>query len=90
MRKLLLVALFVGTGAWAQDPPPAPAPAKQETPAVPPATPSEILTGWVDFGYRWVPGMNGSENTYRGVVNLGEGPKLFGADLSYQIGRAHV
>ncbi|MBM3747328.1 MAG: hypothetical protein FJW34_16185 [Acidobacteria bacterium] len=40
------------------------------------------LTGTVDFGYRWVPTVGGDFNTYRSVVNLGAGPKLFGADLT--------
>jgi hypothetical protein len=40
------------------------------------------LTGSLDFGYRWVNNLGGDFNTYRSVVNLGEGPKLFGLDLS--------
>ncbi|HYM12578.1 MAG TPA: hypothetical protein VEU62_17710 [Bryobacterales bacterium] len=39
-------------------------------------------TGTLDFGYRWVLGQGGSRDLYRSLVNLGEGPKLFGADLS--------
>src|SRR5258708_12710913 len=72
-----------------QDPPkPAPdqaqaAAAKDEkvaTPA-PPAT-EQNVNGSIEFGYRFIPSVNGSFNTYRSVVNRGEGPKLFGADAT--------
>ena len=36
------------------------------------------------MGYRCRTGVGGSLDTYRSVVNLGEGPKLFGLDLSFQ------
>ncbi len=55
----------------AQDAPPVPAPAA-----------TEWLTGTADFGYRWRTDVAGSFDTYRSVVNLGEGPKLFGADFT--------
>ncbi len=50
-----------------------------ESPA--PAT-ERAVTGSVDFGYRFVSDVAGSLQTYRSVVNLGEGPKLFQADLN--------
>jgi hypothetical protein len=52
------------------------------------ATPSPVptaepeLSGWIDFGYRWRTAINGSLETYRSVVNLGAGPKLFGAEFT--------
>jgi hypothetical protein len=48
------------------------------------ANPEPGLTGSVDVGYRWHTGVGGSLGTYRSVVNLGEGPKLLGLDLSFQ------
>lgn len=39
------------------------------------------VTGSVDVGYRWVSDVSGDFNTYRSVVNLGEGPKLIGLDF---------
>ena len=48
-----------------------------------PAEPQGI-TGSIDFGYRWVTGVGGSLDTYRSVVNLGQGPKLFGLDLTFE------
>ncbi len=36
----------------------------------------------IDTGYRFLSNPAGDFNTYRSVVNLGEGPKLFGADLN--------
>src|SRR5436309_946803 len=50
-------------------------------PAPPPAVESNF-SGNIEFGYRFVPNIDGSFNTYRSVVNLGEGPKLFGADAA--------
>ena len=56
---------------------------KTESPApTPPA--EQLLTGSIDFGYRVLGDVRGNFNSYRSVVNLGEGPKLFGWDLSFQ------
>jgi hypothetical protein len=55
------------------------------------ATPSEAsksaerrLTGYIDTGYRIVPEPGGNFQTYRSLVNLGEGWKVFSFDLRYQ------
>ena len=57
-----------------------------QTPAAtsPPADPAtgQWFDGSIDVGYRWVTGIGGSVPEYRSVVNLGEGPKLFGLDFS--------
>lgn len=87
MKRLLLVAIvLVGVGAAvAQDKPAAASTAQaMPTPPVPSATPSDVFTGWIDVGYRWIPTTNGNFNTYRGIVNLGQGPKLFGADIAFR------
>lgn len=42
----------------------------------------EWFTGNVDLGYRAVTDVAGSLNAYRSLVNLGDGPKLLGADLT--------
>jgi hypothetical protein len=47
---------------------------------------SEGFQGSVDVGYRWRSDVRGNLNSYRSVVNLGEGPKLFGAELSVRPG----
>lgn len=39
------------------------------------------VSGSLDVGYRWVSDTGGDFNTYRSVVNLGEGPKLISLDL---------
>jgi len=52
----------------------------QETPA--PAVKEEQITGTLDLGYRWRLGAGGSQDVYRSLVNVGEGPKLFGAETS--------
>jgi hypothetical protein len=58
-----------------------PADKSAESPA--PSTESWI-NGSVDFGYRWLTDVKGNFQQYRSVVNLGEGPKLFGVDLTIQ------
>ena len=56
-----------------------------------PAPPAENwITGSVDFGYRWISGVGGDYDTYRSVVNLGEGPKLFGLDLDIRPPSSHL
>jgi hypothetical protein len=55
--------------------------AAAETPA--PAV-EQNVTGSIDVGYRWMTDLRGSVDTYRSVVDLGEGPKLLGLDLSFE------
>src|ERR1700686_3725523 len=63
--------------------PAAPAqPKKEETPPTPPPAVESNFSGDIEFGERIIPNIGGSFNTYRCVVNLGEGPKLFGADAT--------
>ncbi len=62
---------------------PAAQPKAEETPATPPTPAVEPnFTGDIEFGERIIPNVGGSFNTYRSVVDLGEGPKLFGADAT--------
>jgi hypothetical protein len=42
------------------------------------------LSGTLDFGYRVRSDVGGNSNVYRSVVNLGEGPKLFGLDVTFE------
>jgi len=72
--------------APAQAAPAAQAPAKaDEKPAQSPAPSAEDwLTGSIDFGYRWLTDIRGNFQEYRSVINLGQGPKLFGLDLTFQ------
>ncbi len=70
-----------------QTTPPAAAPAAQTASATPAATPAptptdENFTGDIEFGWRVIPNISGSFNSYRSVIDLGEGPKLFGADAT--------
>jgi hypothetical protein len=57
-----------------------------QTPAALPAAAAPSADQWfsgsIDFGYRWLTNINGSIPEYRSVVNLGEGPKLFGLDFT--------
>jgi hypothetical protein len=68
----------------AQEKPAAPAEAKvEEAPPAAEAKSNDPKVTWnADFGYRFRTDVRGSYNAYRSVVNLGEGPKLFGIDLS--------
>jgi len=42
------------------------------------------LSGSLDVGYRWNSDVGGDFNTYRSVVNLGEGPKLLDLGLHFE------
>jgi hypothetical protein len=57
---------------------------KAKDAAAPSPVPSteQNLSGWIEFGYRWRTDVGGSLETYRSIVNLGSGPKLFGADFT--------
>ena len=84
--RLLLVCL-AAVPMWAQAPaaqPPAAQPEeKAGAPSPVPAT-EQWLTGSVDLGYRWLTNVGGNFQSYRSVINLGEGPKLFGLDFTVQ------
>ena len=54
------------------------APKAQEAPAAS----TQWISGTVDAGVRWSSELHGSPAAYRSVVNLGEGLKLFGLDLT--------
>jgi hypothetical protein len=96
MRIVITGALLLGLliPLAAQNPPvqATQAPPAPETPkdvpkdtaaaASPVPTTEADVSGWIDFGYRWRSGVNGSLETYRSIVNLGSGPKLFGADFT--------
>ena len=80
MKTLLLLLMAVPLAAQA----PKPAEPAAPKPEAAPAKAEQWLTGTLDVGYRWVGQVGGDFNTYRSVVNLGEGPKLFGADLTFE------
>jgi hypothetical protein len=73
--RLLLTALLCAPWMMAQD---ASAPKAQEAPAAS----TQWISGTVDAGVRWSSDLHGSPATYRSVVNLGDGLKLFGLDLT--------
>lgn len=84
----LLICLLLTPLLCAQEtasPEPAKGPASPE-PAKEPQPPAPIFgmdtTGTLDVGYRWNVGLRGSEDLYRSLVNLGEGPRLLGANLT--------
>ncbi len=82
LALLLSIPLLAQAPAAAPTPATAPTPAPAPTPAAPP-TPSteDWLTGSIDLGYRFT-SVGDSNDTYRSVVNLGEGPRLFGLDFT--------
>jgi hypothetical protein len=79
----ILLALVLSIPLLAQAPPAvAPAPVVAPTPVAPPTPPTDDwLTGSIDLGYRFS-SVGGSNDTYRSVVNLGGGPRLFGLDFT--------
>jgi hypothetical protein len=66
--KPALLCTLVAAAALAQDAAPA----------------GEPWSGSVDLGYRWMSDLAGNNLTYRSIINLGEGPKLLGADLDFR------
>jgi hypothetical protein len=90
-----LLALLLTAMVWAQAPanpaPPAkpdekaaeaPAKAEADAAANPAPAADEWLTGEIDFGYRFRTDVLGSLATYRSVVNLPEGPRVFGVSFT--------
>lgn len=57
-------------------------PAASATSPVPAAEPT--VTGYVDLGWRWVTGIDGSTDAYRAIVDLPSGPKFLGGDLTWK------
>ncbi len=93
MRPLLVFALMVplwGQAPAAQAPEPAPTPAAASAPAAGQSAAAENplpstepwLTGNVDMGFRWLTGPQGSVATYRSIIDLDQGPRLFGLDFT--------
>lgn len=86
----ILLALFLALPLAAQQAAPAPqeakpAAAEEEKKAEAPAAAAEKnVSGSVDFGYRWRSEVRGREQTYRSLVDLNEGPRLFDLDLAIQ------
>ncbi|MBY0373139.1 MAG: hypothetical protein K2Q23_04045 [Bryobacteraceae bacterium] len=71
----LLVTLVLPALLFAQDPP-KPAEAKPAADSPAGLAAPETSSSWAEVGYRWLTNQHGSLNTYRSVVNLGEGPRL--------------
>ncbi len=59
-------------------------PALAQEAAVPDPLSEKKFTATFDFGNRWVQDIAGSTDTYRSLVDLGDGPKLFGATAAYR------
>jgi hypothetical protein len=62
----------------------APATEKKTESPVPVPPGEKWFSGNVEVGYRFRSDVGGNFNAYRSVVDLGEGPKLLGLDLSFQ------
>jgi len=94
MKLLLVLMLLIPAFGQEQQQAAAPAqaqaqataPAKaEEKPAASPAPAGEQwVNGSFELGYRWLTDVRGNFQEYRSVINLGEGPKLFGADFTIQ------
>ncbi len=54
----------------------------QSTETTPVPSDESAVSGYIDLGYRWQTGVHGSDASYRSIVDLGSGPKLFGADFT--------
>ena len=78
MRLLLVLILLLP--ALAQEP----AAKTEEKTASPVPSAEQWLSGSIDVGYRWMTDVQGSAPSYKSIVNLGSGPKLFGFDFTVQ------
>jgi hypothetical protein len=58
--------------------------AAQEAASIPSPVAEQKLSGSLELGNRWVQNVNGSSDVYRSVVNLGEGPRVFGGQVKYR------
>jgi hypothetical protein len=82
---MLVTALLAAAGSAQQQPAAAAAPEPQQQAQTAAAPPSDRpVTGSIDFGYRWTVKEYGNNDMYRSIVNLGDGPKLFDAALSFR------
>lgn len=77
----LALALLVTLPLLAQTLAQQAAPAPEATPASPTPSTEPWITGSVDFGFRFT-SVGGDNDVYRSVVNLGQGPRLLGLDLT--------
>jgi hypothetical protein len=79
----LALALFVAIPLLAQTvaQPPSPTPAPADPAASPTPSTEPWITGTLDLGFRFT-STGGNNDVYRSVVNLGQGPRLLGLDLT--------
>ena len=84
--KLLLLTLvpllLAGQEAAKTEEKKEPEQAAETAPAPEPAAEEPKTGGSVDLGYRWNSNVTGSLDTYRSIVNLGEGPRVLGFQYS--------
>ena len=62
---------------------PAAAPKAEEKAESPKPSTEDWMTGSIDVGYRWLTDIHGNFAEYRSIVDLGQGPRLFGVDLTF-------
>jgi hypothetical protein len=77
----LIVGLALLLPLWSAEEAKPAAEAKETAPAPAKSAAEQWLTGNFELGYRWVQMSSGNFDVYRSVVNLGEGPKVLGADF---------
>jgi len=79
--RLLLLCLTIPGLALAQDQP-APAASSSPDQSTPAATSDFPISGSVELGYRFVPGVGGSQDVYNSTVNLSQGLRLINLDFN--------
>jgi len=80
MKTLLLISLTLPL--LAQEPPaPAAAATTSDTASPVPST-EPAITGWMDLGYVFIPGVGGSYDAFRSIIDVHQGPKLLGTDFT--------
>jgi hypothetical protein len=86
MKILLALFLILPLAAQPAEPKPEEAkPAAEEKKAEAPAPAAEKnVSGSIEFGYRWVGDVRGSHETYRSLVDLEQGPRVFDVDFTIE------
>jgi hypothetical protein len=70
--------------------PPLPAQQAAEEAESPTPVVEQRVRTTIDTGFRWITTPGGDFNTYRSLVNLGEGPKLFGSEMTIEDEKSRI
>jgi hypothetical protein len=85
-----LLGLIVAVSLLAQEPAQEAKPAEEAAAESPAPAGEQNFTGVIDVGNRWLADVRGDFDTYRSVVDVGEGPRLLNADFAIRDPKGRV